>query len=472
MAEKWLVLKFGGTSVAGRQQWEAIASIVAARRSDGYRVLLVCSALSGVTNLLSDLAGEPDSETSLAGILDVHRLLAEKLEIDIDCWLSEAEQHLRQCLKNIVRTSGPEWVAALLSTGEWLSTHIGAQFLQQGLEVDWVDARDALEVLHEPDLSPARRGLSATCEPGRDNSLVERWTSLSPVLVTQGYVGRTRRGKTVLLGRGGSDTSAALFAGRLGAEKLEIWTDVPGLFSADPRLIPQARLIREVDYAEALEMAASGARVVQSRCIRAAMATDTVIVIRDLNRRQTEGTIISSKESTIMGVRTISCQHDMAVILLQNLDVRHEVGFLAQVFEIFRQRGISVDLVATSETTTTVAVNREANHLGRDELTGLVNDLEERCAVRLYDDCVCVNLVGHGVRTSLSRLHSTMTHFEQRPLLMLSQSANDLCLSILVKAGDQNSLLRSAHEALIPAGNAGAGSLFGDSWQQIWATDE
>jgi diaminopimelate decarboxylase/aspartate kinase len=472
VVEKWLVLKFGGTSVAGRPQWETIASIVESRRSLGYRVLLVCSALSGVTNLLSDLAGRPDSESSLAEILDIHLLLAEQLEINIDRWLSEAEQHMRQCLKNIVRSSGPEWVAALLSTGEWLSTHIGTQFLQRGMDVDWVDARDALEVVHEPDLSPARRWLSATCEPGRDNSLAERWIKLSPVLVTQGYVGRTRRGKTILLGRGGSDTSAALLAGRLGAEKLEIWTDVPGLFSADPRLIPQARLIREVDYAEALEMAASGARVVQSRCIRAASATDTVVEIRDLNRRQVEGTRISSKESAIKGVKAISCQHNMAVILLQNLDVRHEVGFLAQVFEIFRQRGISVDLVATSETTTTVAVNREANHLGQDELNGLVDDLKERCAVRLYDDCVCVNLVGHGARTSLSRMHSTLAHFEQIPMLMLSQSANDLCLSILVNAGDQNPLLRSAHDALIPVGNTGAGNLFGDSWQQIGTIHE
>jgi len=337
VAEKWLVLKFGGTSVAGRKQWEAIASIVAARRSGGYRVVLVCSALSGVTDLLTDLANRPDSESSLAEILDIHRLLAAKLEINIDCWLSEAEQHARQCLKNIVRTSGPEWVAALLSTGEWLSTHIGAQFLQQSLDVGWVDARDALEVLHEPDLSPARRWLSATCKPGRDNSLAERWISLSPVLVTQGYVGRTRRGKTVLLGRGGSDTSAALLAGRLGAEKLEIWTDVPGLFSADPRLIPQARLIRKVDYAEALEMAASGARVVQPRSIRAAMATDTVVEIRDLNRRHVAGTRISSEESEFMGVKTITCQHNMAVILLQNLDVRHEVGFLAQIWWLHRR---------------------------------------------------------------------------------------------------------------------------------------
>ena len=106
-------------------------------------------------------------------------------------------------------------------------------------------------------------------------SLLQRFEPLSPVLITQGYVARTRDGRTALLGRGGSDTSAALLAGRLGCSQLEIWTDVPGLFSTDPRLVPQARLLAELGYDEALEMAASGAKVVHPRCIRAAAATGT-----------------------------------------------------------------------------------------------------------------------------------------------------------------------------------------------------
>jgi len=472
VAEKWLVLKFGGTSVAGRRQWETIASVVRARRSDGYRVLLVCSAVSGVTNLLESLSEQLDPETPLAEILQVHGALAEKLGLSFDQRLAEAEQHIFHCLKQLARAPGPEWKAALLATGEWLSTHLGAQFLQQSLDVDWVDARDVLEVLPEPDLSPSRQWLSATCEPGRDSGLSGRWMGLKPVLVTQGFVARTSEGKTALLGRGGSDTSAALLAGRIGAAKLEIWTDVPGLFSADPRLLPQARLLRQVDYAEALEMAASGARVIQSRCIRAASATGMPIMIRDIHRREVEGTRISHEASAGTGVKTITCQHNMAVILLKNLDARHQVGFLAQVFEIFRRLGISVDQVATSETTTTVAISRAANHLGTDELGTLVSELAERCSVRLFDDCVSVSLVGRGIRTSLARLQPAMALFERQPLLMLSQSANDLCLSILVNSGDHDSLLRSAHDALIPSENTGPEDVFGESWQQILAAYE
>jgi diaminopimelate decarboxylase/aspartate kinase len=472
MADKWLVLKFGGTSVAGRPQWEAIASLASTRRADGFRVLLVCSAVAGATNHLLALADQPASQSLLSDFLDLHRALSDELGVGFDHWLPVAEQTIRECLQRIAGDPGPSSNAALLATGEWLSTRIGAGFLQQSLDVGWVDARDALEILPGAELSPARRWLSAACEPGQDKALAECWAKLNPILITQGFIARASNGETALLGRGGSDTSAALLAGRLGAQRLEIWTDVPGLFSADPRLIPEARLLREVDYAEALEMAASGARVVQSRCIRAAEAIGTPVVIRDLGRRHIEGTRIGERTRDVCGVKTITCQENMAVILLQNLDVRHQVGFLAQVFDIFRRRGISVDLVATSETTTTVAVDRATNHLDTVELEGLVAELLARCRVTLFDNCVCVNLVGRGVRTALARMQNTMKIFEQQPLLMLSQSANDLCLSILVHASDHVPLLRKAHDALIPVGEDNPGGLFGDSWEQIRSAHE
>jgi len=147
VAEKWLVLKFGGTSVADAQQWETIAAIVRARRSDGYRVLLVCSAVSGVTDLFETLSEQRDSETTLEEILQIHRVLAEQLRVNFDQGLAEAKQHIFHCLEQLTRTPGPEYKAALLATGEWLSTRLGTQFLRQSFDVDWVDARTVLEVL-------------------------------------------------------------------------------------------------------------------------------------------------------------------------------------------------------------------------------------------------------------------------------------------------------------------------------------
>ena len=467
MADKWIVLKFGGTSVAGRLQWETVASLAKERRSQGFRVLLVCSAVAGVTDRLNTLAYKPDSAELLKELLDTHRKLGRELGVDEQHWLPESRRQFQSCLQNLLHEPGPQFRAALLAMGEWLSTKIGCCFLRQQLDATWVDVRDALEVFHEKDLSPARQWLSASCRAAEAPGLAGRWSALSPVLITQGFVARTRSGDTALLGRGGSDTSAALLAGRLSAQRLEIWTDVPGLFSADPRLISDARLLTEVDYAEALEMAASGASVIHPRSIRAAAATKTPVVIRDLNRRRLGGTRIGRRVSDQVGIKTVTCQEQMAVILLQNLDVRFEVGFLAGVFDIFRRRGISIDLVATSETTTTVAINCQTNHLGDDELDDLVEDLDRRCKVTLFRQCVCVNLVGRGARTALSRLQDVMQYFQDRPLLMVSQSANDLCLSLLVDAGEHELLLKSAHRALIPADDAKPDRVFGASWKQI-----
>jgi diaminopimelate decarboxylase/aspartate kinase len=466
LADKWIVLKFGGTSVAGRPQWEAIAALAQARRDAGFRVLLVCSAVAGVTNRLSELADHPAAPGAVAGIVERHRDLASALRVDADATLAEAARSLQNAFEAMANEPGPRNRARLLALGEWLSTRIGALYLGQRMETAWVDAREALEIETEADLSPARRWLSAGCLPGADPALSSRWAQLSPVLVTQGFVGRAGDGATALLGRGGSDTSAALLAGRLAAECVEIWTDVPGLFSADPRLIPEARLLSEVDYEEALEMAASGARVVHPRSIRAAAETRTPMLIRDTGRSGLVGTRISDARSNGSGVKAVTCQHHMAVLLLENLDARRQVGFLAGVFDVFRRRGVSIDLVATSETTTTVSLNREANHLDGVELKRLAADLKSLCRVTLYDDCVCVNLVGRGARTALARLSGVMAHFNDHALLMASQSANDLCLSLLVPAGDHEPLLRGAHEALIPPGIEPLGP-FGPGWAAL-----
>lgn len=467
MADNWIVLKFGGTSVAGRPQWETIASLAKSRQAEGFRVLLVCSAVAGVTDHLRRLADKPGFASLLEALFETHRRLSRELGVDEETWLPEAEQGFQRCLKDLVRKPGPEFRAALLAMGEWLSTKIGLGFLRQTLDAGWVDVRDALEVVNEKDHSLARQWLSADCKPGETPEVIEHWSALNPVLITQGFVARTRNGGTALLGRGGSDTSAALLAGRLAAKRLEIWTDVPGLFSADPRLIKTARLLNTVDYSEALEMAASGARVVHPRCIRAAAATGTPVIIRDLNRPGLAGTQIGRWPSMPIGIKTVTCQEGMAVVLLQNLDARFQVGFLAEVFTIFKQQGVSIDLVATSETTTTVAINCEANHLGNKQVRELVVELETLCKVTLFSNCVCVNLVGQGARTALSRLQGVMRYFETHPLLMVSQSANDLCLSLLVQSGDHVTLLENTHQALIPVRGDHPGGTFGASWAQI-----
>jgi diaminopimelate decarboxylase/aspartate kinase len=158
------------------------------------------------------------------------------------------------------------------------------------------------------------------------------------------------------------------------------------------------------------------------------------MVIRDTTRPRLTGTRIQhvsahpgGVEASKQGVKAITCQTDMMVLLLQKIDIRREVGFLARVFDIFRRHGMSIDLVATSETTTSVAINRPANHLDDSSLQDLVSELETQCTVQVFSHCVCVNLVGSAVRTALADLQRPLRFFDDHPLLMLSLSANDRC---------------------------------------------
>lgn len=475
MSDQWRVLKFGGTSVAGLAQWQTIATLVTERQRDGGRVLLVCSALAGVTNLLEAIAS-PDAEDAslLNAILDKHRVLAKALNINADALIEQFSASLQSRVRNFRKSPKPENKAALFALGEWMSSSLGHLYLSKTMAVELVDAREALEIIPEENPDSSRAWMSARCESGPENGLAQNWSSKSSVLITQGFVASTAEGKAALLGRGGSDTSAALLAGRLSASEVEIWTDVPGLFSADPAREPDALLLNELNYAEALEMAASGARVVHPRCIRAAADVGLAVQIRDINRPDLQGTRIAGNQTVVsenapaQGIKAVTCQDGMLVVLLENLDTRQQVGFLAWVFDILSNLGLSIDLVATSETTTTVALNGVDNTLDAALIDALSAQLSPRCKVRLYQDCCCVNLVGRGARTALSRLASAAGGFDEWPLLMLSQSANDMSISLLVHPEHAQQLVHDLHRCLIIDGEiAQQGLVYGSSWADL-----
>jgi diaminopimelate decarboxylase/aspartate kinase len=450
-------MKFGGTSVAGASQWRTIAGLVTAARMRGRRVLLVCSALAGVTDQLLALAqGNLEPASARAELRDRHVSLARELGVTELSWLEDGLAQLDAAME---LPDGPRRTAAILALGEWLSSHLGAAWLDLGdMPAAWVDARDALAVVPEPNPESPRAWLAARCAAGSDDTLSDAWSRLGPLLITQGYIARAPDGGTALLGRSGSDTSAALLATRLGAEAVEIWTDVAGLFTADPRMEPAARRVEALAWDEALDMAASGARVIHGRSVRAAAAGGIPLVIKSLEDPEAPGTRISGDPPTAgAAARAVVCQGDMLVLLLQNLDTRQEVGFLAGVFAVFRDAGLSVDQVATSETTTTLAVDAAANHLDGSGIDALVDALSGMCRVEVFHDCVAVHVVGRNARLALPGLAVTRAFFERHPLLMMSHSAADRSVSLLVEKTGADELARLLHAALVLGEEAGDG---------------
>ncbi|MGH8294346.1 MAG: bifunctional aspartate kinase/diaminopimelate decarboxylase [Steroidobacteraceae bacterium] len=470
----WIVLKFGGTSVSSLANWRNIASVAAARHAQGARVLIVHSAVTGITDRLEKLlsaARGPAQEEELRIIDERHRRLAAELGIPIgpDCERQLAQ--LRQIAAGIalIGEVSDRTRARVMSSGELLATDLGARFLRtQGLEVDWADARTML-LAEERAHASARAGtLNATCSFAPDAGLEQRLARLAPIVVTQGFIASDAEGNTVLLGRGGSDTSAAYLAAKLRAQRLEIWTDVPGMFSANPRSTPTARLLRSLHYDEAQEIATSGAKVLHPRCILPVRQYRIPLHVYATQAPDLEGTVLSAEGGDGNArVKAVCTKKGITLISLESPGMWHEVGFLADAFQIFKSHGMSVDLVSTSETTVTVSLDPAANTLDESVLEGLVSDLSRLCRVQVIGPCASVSLVGRNIRAILHQLGGALEFFEEQKIYLVSQAANDLNFTFVVDERQGDRLVDQLHELLIrPQGDD---RVLGPTWQELFA---
>ncbi len=297
---KWVVLKFGGTSVSSVNNWKNIVGIIKARLSEGLQPVIVHSAVSKMTDSLEQLLTKAIAggwEAALDNVVSRHRDLARDLGVTPGAELEEQFTRLRQIASGIalVGEVSERLRARVMAQGELMATRLGAAFLaSQGLDVQWVDARTVLKSVVLKNASARASYLSATCNFEPDAELQKQWSHPGRVYITQGFIASDDAGDTVLLGRGGSDTSGSYFAAKLQAQRLEIWTDVPGMFSANPRSIPTARLLRALEYDEAQEIASAGAKVLHPRCIMPVKQHDIPLYVYATQTPDLEGTVITA----------------------------------------------------------------------------------------------------------------------------------------------------------------------------------
>ncbi|MFH5883686.1 bifunctional aspartate kinase/diaminopimelate decarboxylase [Halalkalibaculum sp. DA3122] len=471
--KNWIVLKFGGTSVSSLDNWKNITSILQSRLRDGYRVCLVHSALSGISNKLEKVI-EPGSTESSESIVEEikqqHRTLAKDLGLDADQLLADEFKELEQLARGIalLKEAGYHVQARIMALGELMSTRLGAAYLkQQGLSANWRDARSMLKSIPVKNASEKSLALSAICDTGEDHPLQQELDREEDELVlTQGYIASDGDGKTVVLGRGGSDVSAAYFAAKLQAERLEIWTDVPGMFSSNPHEIPSARLLKHLSYAEAQEIATNGAKVLHPRCIMPARIHNIPIHIKWTQDPGQEGTTISAAAADDEAlVKAISVRENVTLVSMETLGMWQQVGFLADAFSVFKRHGLSIDLVSTSDSNVTVSLDPGANthfHEIRDQF---VSDLGELCRVQIIESTSAVSLLGRHIRTILHQLGSAFEVFQEHEVYLVSQAANDLNFTFVVASGQADRLVQQLHEQVI---SKSAGQIsFGPTWQQI-----
>jgi len=474
---QWVVLKFGGTSVSTRPRWDKIAAIAKGKRAQGKHVLIVVSALSGTTDKLKAICdGHADHGKCRAVADDIvarHRAMFAELELQdagaLDAWLGKLEALLADPRRG---EGALTWQAEVLALGEMMSSTLGAAYLSaSGLTTRWLDAREHLLSEALPNQSAWGRYLSAQVPTSRDAALIAKLPGLGETFITQGFMARNSADETVILGRGGSDTSASYFGALLDAEIVEIWTDVAGMFSANPRSVPTARLLSRLDYEEAQEIATTGAKVLHPRCINPVREAGVPLAIKDTNYPDFAGTEISAAVAEALpSVKAISSRTGITLISMESIGMWQQVGFRADVFEIFKRHGLSIDLVGTAETNVTVSLDPTENLVNTDVLSALCTDLAEVCRVKVISPCAAITLVGRGMRSMLHKFSSVLAEFGSLRVHLISQSSNNLNLTFVVDESVASNLVPQLHDLLIKAEamRVEDAAVFGPSWGDLY----
>ena len=476
----WIVMKFGGTSVATLPRWQNIRELIASRRAEGARVLVVVSALTGITDALKQLCGEGDGDKRKAAagtIAQRHHDLLGHMQLPLPDALAARLADLAALAADGPAAMGElAWAAQVQAHGELMSSALGAAYLSgSGLPAQWVDARECLAAIALPNQNERKRLLSATVEAHPDPALAGRLAAQGEVFITQGFIAREEHGRTVLLGRGGSDTSAAYFGALLKAARVEIWTDVAGMFTANPRQVPGARLLSRLDYEEAQEIATTGAKVLHPRCLSPLREPRVPLLIKDTNRPELEGTVIGPEvREHAPSVKAISARKGLTLVSMESVGMWQQVGFLADVFAQFKKHGLSVDLIGSAETNVTVSLDPTENLLDSDAVAALAADLAKVCRVKVIAPCAAITLVGRGMRSMLHTLSNVLAEFGQLRVHLISQSSNNLNLTFVVDETVVDELLPHLHDLLIAAGalRTDDSALFGPSWQALYGSGE
>jgi diaminopimelate decarboxylase/aspartate kinase len=435
---KIVVLKFGGTSVNDLSSWEKIHSLVVDRIDSGLIPFIVNSAVSGVSDQLFKIVSNINSNEVLQILTDIeqtHRQLCNDLSVDADVVSDELNN-----LGNIVNSchitgavSLPEH-ARIMASGELLASILGHSYLiNKGLLIDLIDSREYIKSIDSSSLRESSKYIAVEANHSFDKVLTDHVSSLSKSFVAPGYIASNSKGETVLLGWGGSDTSASCYASMMNALRLEIWTDVRGFYDADPNIITDASSINHLSYEEAHEIASSGGLVLHPKTIPPMKDKDIPIFVFSSKSDELIGTVIdSSKVNVKPEVIAITRKSDVTVMSIANAAMWHQSGCLAEIFNIFRDHNLSIDLVSTSETNVTVSIDTVSNSILNEELEHLKEKLEEYGQLQVFNDCTSISLIGHKITNLIQRISPSLSFFEDNEIYLFTHSASGLNLSFVI----------------------------------------
>ncbi len=443
-----LVMKFGGTSVQDAKAVNRVASIVKGRLAQ--RPIVVVSAMSKVTDQLlatARAAGVGDRQTALdlsRGLRERHYTTAgellgtgvftqfhSELEADFDA-LDELLRGISAVGELTARTT--DHVA---SYGELLSSKmVTAAFSARGIESSFVDSRecivtDATYTRAIPLFDETNKKLKTTVNPLVENRRV-------PVM--GGFIGATRAGVTTTIGRGGSDFSAAIIGAGLGAEKIEIWTDVDGMMTTDPRLCPKVHRIKVISFDEAAELAYFGAKVLHPATLLPAIQKNIPVYVLNSSNPTCEGTRITARAPHCRNMfKAIAAKKRITIIDVTATRMLMAHGFLRAIFESFDRHKVPVDVVSTSEVSVSVTVD------SNEAIPALAADLAKLADVKYEGRKAIVCLVGENIRERPGVAARVFTAVGDVNIRMISQGASEINLTFVVDEDSVPTVVQRLH---------------------------
>ena len=444
------IAKFGGTSVAGLEAMTSSYKIVTANPNT--RVVVI-SACSGVTNMLVELASGSCSDDRIGELMDTLRSThLGIIEGFADC--EDVRARLEGCLKNIreltrMAAMGRDDVLTdrIVSHGELMSTLIfTALFNHYGTKARWFDVRTVMR-------TDSTFGCARPLFEVLGNLCAQKLLPLldsGEIVITQGFIGANNEGQTTTLGRGGSDYSAALLGEALNAATISIWTDVPGVYTTDPRLVPNARPIPELTYLEAAEMATFGAKILHPSTLIPAVRRGIPVFVGSSREPGRGGTWVRPDTQSHPAFRAVALRKNQTLIVLASPRMIGASGFLASVFSVFAKYRKSVDLVSTSEASIAITLDAGTNTSGREGVPPeLLTELRRFCHVKVETGLSLVAIIGNqlsslpGVTT---RAFDSINRFAVR-MICYGASSHNLCF--LLRESDAAEALAEIHHHLL-----------------------
>ncbi|WP_434773883.1 lysine-sensitive aspartokinase 3 [Pantoea agglomerans] len=448
MSQTLIVAKFGGTSVADFEAMNRSADVVL---QDASTRLVVLSASAGITNLLVALAEGQQAPQRAVLLDDIRRIqyaIVDRLQRP-----EVIRDEIDRMIDNISMLSEAASLATsnaltdeLVSHGELMSSLLFVEILREcQVNAEWFDVRKVMRTDDHfgravPDVQVLAEQATAQLQPRIEQALV----------ITQGFIGSESEGRTTTLGRGGSDYTAALLGEALNAARVDIWTDVPGIYTTDPRVVPTAKRIDEITFEEAAEMATFGAKVLHPATLLPAVRRGIPVFVGSSKDPAAGGTRVCNETRNPPLFRALALRRKQTLLTLHSLNMLHTFGFLAELFNILARHNVSVDLITTSEVSVALTLDTTGSTSTSASLLtqALLTELSSLCRVEVEEDLALVAIIGNQLSKACGVGKEVFGVLDPFNLRMICYGASSYNLCFLVPGNDAESVVRTLHRNL------------------------